>query len=103
MKKNDLPSKVVSSIIEDLKRREEKGVKEYGTTVDRNDYSMDQWLDELYEELLDAAVYVKKIRRFGRIDLDAIPEIDVKKFNEVFEKHYHESPVAMIRSEWEEE
>jgi hypothetical protein len=52
-------SNILNKVIADLKLREEKGLKEYGTTVDRLDYDLKAWLTELYEELLDSAVYVK--------------------------------------------
>lgn len=52
-------SNILNKVIYDLKQREEKGMKEYGTTVDRLDYDLKNWLTELYEELLDSAVYIK--------------------------------------------
>ena len=54
-------SKILDSVIADLKAREEKGLKEYGTTVDRTDLSIHQWLTEAYHECLNQAVYLKKI------------------------------------------
>lgn len=49
------------SIIDDLLAREEKGIKEYGTTMDRTDLSEKEWLQHAYEEALDLAIYLKKI------------------------------------------
>ena len=46
-------SKILYSIIDDLLEREDKGLKEYGTTMD--------WLQHAYEEALDLAIYLKKI------------------------------------------
>lgn len=54
-------SKVTDSVIEDLKRRPEVGFNKYGTTMDRKDLTNQQWLQHLYEELLDAAQYTKKL------------------------------------------
>lgn len=54
-------SKILDSVIADLKAREEKGLKEYGTTVDRQDLSVQDWLKHAYEECLDQAIYLKKI------------------------------------------
>lgn len=53
-------SKILDEVISDLRAREEKGKKEYGTTMDRTDLSQEQWLEHLYEELLDAVIYLKK-------------------------------------------
>ena len=54
-------SKLMYSIIDDLLYREEKGILEYGTTMDRQDLTEDQWLQHAYEEALDLAIYLKKI------------------------------------------
>jgi hypothetical protein len=55
-------SVIVAAVIEDLKRRESKGWETYGTTMDRTDLSHSEWMQHLYEELLDAAVYLKKLQ-----------------------------------------
>jgi len=54
-------SKIMYSIIDDLISREEKGLIEYGTTVDRTDMTELEWLINAYEESLDLAIYLKKI------------------------------------------
>ena len=54
-------SQITDSIINDLKQRSETGFAKYGTTMDRNDLTRKQWLQHLYEELLDAAQYTKKL------------------------------------------
>ncbi len=38
-----------------------KGLETYGTTMDRNDLTQDQWLNHAYEEALDFAIYLKKL------------------------------------------
>ena len=52
---------ILSEVINDLKRREQVGIKKYGTTVDRSDLSTEQWVQHFYEELLDASVYARAI------------------------------------------
>ena len=54
-------SKILYSIIDDLLSREDKGLKEYGTTMDRTDLTEQDWLQHAYEEALDLAIYLKKI------------------------------------------
>jgi hypothetical protein len=54
-------SQILEKVINDLKQREEKGLKEYGTTVDRSDLSQNEWLQHAYEEALDLAIYLKKL------------------------------------------
>jgi hypothetical protein len=54
-------SRILYNIIDDLLAREEKGIKEYGTTMDRNDLSEIEWLQHAYEEALDLSIYLKKL------------------------------------------
>ena len=53
-------SEVLTSVINDLKSREQRGLDKYGTTVDRTDLSLRDWLQHAYEEALDEAMYLKK-------------------------------------------
>jgi len=54
-------SKILYTIIDDLLAREDKGIKEYGTTMDRTDLSEIDWLQHAYEESLDLSIYLKKL------------------------------------------
>ena len=50
--------KITASVMEDLKLRADRGVQKYSTTLEENNH--DDFLNHLYEELLDAAQYIKK-------------------------------------------
>lgn len=52
-------SKILQEVIDDLLEREIKGLETYGTTVDREDYELKDWLQEAYEECLDKCIYLK--------------------------------------------
>lgn len=52
---------VIKAVQDDLQLRAELGLKKYGTTLDRKDLTTDQWLEHTYQELLDAACYIKKL------------------------------------------
>jgi hypothetical protein len=54
-------SKVTEQVINDINAREQKGLETYGTTMDRNDLTQEQWLNHAYEEALDFAIYLKKL------------------------------------------
>jgi len=54
-------SKILYNIIDDILAREDKGIKEYGTTMDRTDLSEIEWLQHAYEEALDLSIYLKKL------------------------------------------
>jgi len=54
-------SQVTQQVINDINARELKGLETYGTTMDRNDLTQDQWLQHAYEESLDFCIYLKKL------------------------------------------
>ena len=54
-------SKILYTIIDDLLVREDKGIKEYGKTMDRTDLTELDWLQNAYEEALDLSIYLKKL------------------------------------------
>ena len=43
--------------------RSETGVKKYGRTLDRDDLSFIDWLNHLQEELMDATLYIEKLKK----------------------------------------
>lgn len=54
-------SQVTEQVINDIQQREQKGIETYGTTMDREDLTQDQWLQHAYEESLDFCIYLKKL------------------------------------------
>jgi hypothetical protein len=57
-----MKNNITHRVIEMLQQRHEKGLKEYGETLDDAKYSTHEWLVHLQEELLDAACYVEKLK-----------------------------------------
>ncbi len=57
------PSRALSAIMESMQSRERVGLLKYGTTVDRGDLTPLQWLQHLDEELMDALMYSRALRR----------------------------------------
>lgn len=49
----------LDGVIRDMIDREELGLEKYGTTVDRRDLSLRDWLQHAYEESLDKSLYLK--------------------------------------------
>ena len=43
--------------------RSETGIKKYGRTLDRDDLSFIDWLNHLQEELMDATLYIEKLKK----------------------------------------
>ena len=53
---------IVNRVIDLFKKRSERGLKKYGTTLDRNDLTHVEWLQHLQEELMDATLYIEKLK-----------------------------------------
>jgi hypothetical protein len=53
---------VVYRIASLLRSRSETGIRKYGTTLDRTDLEVKQWIDHAIEECLDQALYLMKIK-----------------------------------------
>ena len=52
----------VKNVIVQLRDREEKGMSKYGVNTERKDLSTLEWLQHLQEELMDATVYIEKLK-----------------------------------------
>lgn len=57
-----MTDKITEAVVAELRTRAEKGRQKYGTTMERDDLTLMQWLQHLQEELMDAAVYVEKLK-----------------------------------------
>lgn len=54
---------IVFDTIKDLAQRAEVGLKKYNTTMDREDFISSDWVQHAYEECLDMALYLKRLRK----------------------------------------
>lgn len=54
---------IVNSVIEKFKNRSDFGLQKYGTTLDRDDLSLLQWITHAQEELMDGILYLEKIKQ----------------------------------------
>lgn len=54
---------IVTSVLMQFKQRSIVGMEKYGTTLDRNDLSTLEWLKHLQEELMDATLYIEKLKQ----------------------------------------
>ena len=43
--------------------RSEVGIKKYGTTLENNSLPLMEWLNHLQEELMDATLYIEKLKQ----------------------------------------
>ena len=57
---------IVESVVDKYRERSRVGIEKYGTTLERNDLSFDQWLNHISEELMDAVLYIERVRNENR-------------------------------------
>lgn len=55
-------SKILDEVIDDFRKREQRGIMKYGVTMDREDLLSHEWIQHMMEELMDAIIYLKKIQ-----------------------------------------
>lgn len=55
----------VQSVKEMYEQRSQTGIKKYNTTLERNDLSFIEWLNHLQEELMDATLYIEKLKGYA--------------------------------------
>jgi hypothetical protein len=53
---------IVESVREDLHIRSQIGIKKYNNTLDREDLEVTDWIQHAYEEMLDGALYLKRLK-----------------------------------------
>lgn len=61
----EIKDKIVASVIEKYIERSEAGIEKYGTTLERNLLTFDEWMTHLQQELMDATLYIEKIKKLG--------------------------------------
>lgn len=54
---------VVNQVQAMMRSRSEKGIQKYGVMLDRDDLTVEAWLNHLQEELLDASLYIQALKR----------------------------------------
>jgi hypothetical protein len=57
---------IVESVIKQFKDRSSVGIKKYGTTLQENELSHLEWLKHLQEELMDAVLYLEKVKQINK-------------------------------------
>ena len=60
---NENYDSVVTEVINRYKDRAKLGLNKYGTTIDRDDLTTEQWLEHAIEEALDLSLYLTKLKQ----------------------------------------
>ena len=54
---------IVLKVLAKYYERSQTGIKKYGRTLDRDDLNLIDWLNHLQEELMDATLYIEKLKQ----------------------------------------
>lgn len=57
------PDKNVENVRRQLLERSKVGLETYGTNTERTDIDLLGWMQELQEELMDATIYIERIKQ----------------------------------------
>ena len=57
------PDETVRCVLKRFNSRSLVGIEKYSTTLDRNDLTRLEWLQHLQDELMDAVLYIEKLKR----------------------------------------
>jgi hypothetical protein len=86
---------VVFEIIKEFGERAKKGYDKYGTDMDRTDLTTSQWAQHLREELMDALVYLTRLKR----DIELMEEKLSAMKQEVADTKTHSVKYHMVGTE----
>jgi hypothetical protein len=57
-----MKDKIVEQVVQKFNERSQRGIEKYGTTLDRDDLSIEEWVDHAIEESMDFILYLYKIK-----------------------------------------
>lgn len=57
-----MTDKYVQRVLKAYSERSEVGIRKYSTTLERNDLNVLEWLTHLQEELMDATLYIERLK-----------------------------------------
>ena len=54
--------KIVQQVIAKFEQRSEVGIRKYGTTLEENNLSIEEWINHAIEEQMDNILYLTKLK-----------------------------------------
>jgi hypothetical protein len=54
---------IVKAVTDKFQQRSEVGIKKYGVTLERDDLTADEWAEHLQQELMDAVLYLERLKQ----------------------------------------
>ena len=70
---------IIQKVVEKIISRSDVGYKKYKVTLEKDDKSINEWLNNIQEELMDAINYIEKLKS---VLTDELQETLLKKYNE---------------------
>ena len=70
---------IIQKVVEKIISRSDVGYKKYKVTLEADDKSINEWLNNIQEELMDAVNYIEKLKS---ILTDELQEALLKNYNE---------------------
>lgn len=61
-KKTKIEDPIVLSVMGKFYKRSQVGIKKYGTTLDRSDLTMSEWITHAQEEAMDLVLYLERLK-----------------------------------------
>ena len=58
----DKEDSYVQKVKSKFEQRSQTGIKKYNTTLERTDLDLQDWLNHLQEELMDATLYIERLK-----------------------------------------
>jgi hypothetical protein len=59
----NIKDSVVEAVVKKFQDRSRVGIEKYGTTLDRTDIDFDGWAEHLRQELMDAILYLERLKK----------------------------------------
>ena len=82
--------KNVENVVRQLRDREEEGLRKYGVNTERTDLTSLEWLQHLQEELMEASVYIEKLKNDMK-EMQATQEGLLEEINQMQWKDQYEN------------
>lgn len=58
-----MKDRIVEKVVNKFNERSQKGIEKYGSTLERNDLDVVDWMNHLQEELMDAILYLERMKK----------------------------------------
>ena len=75
----DFRDPIIQKVVEKFISRSDVGYNKYKVTLDEDNKSINEWLNNIQEELMDAVNYIEKLKQVLSIELQ---ETLLKNYNE---------------------